>query len=532
MKTTLKTIIMQYSLKTNISTIVLLSLSYSAIAQWTSTNGFAETANPNLNIRSEAISQIFVYNDSLIGCFGESYTGAVSSVAYYATLEKNNGSLNSSHLAPRIIPTSNAYNFANTTKVYPEIGIGFNQEIELGIFSGTPSFKFGCFRLGSSSYLWQSTDTNSIASKPRIINGDTLIWLLTYKNKSPKNYIKINLITGDTLLSLSYSNIAPPSKNPNKVFLPGFIGESQDSIFIEFLSVNHNSFDSIGVLLATKKIRVYSYSNLALLDSFDAGEVDILNQMIPVNGNEPNGKPYYTDEAYNLLPGNPNTALRSIHLTSWKRDTIKKLNFYSDYFIDSKNGRVFLSPIRAFRQFGFTLLWTDVYYTNPYDPDYDLKASRLMMFDQNYNLKYQIASTGFNNNHVIYDLTIDTDGAVYFKGQQNSTNEFFALGKIDLNGAHPWFKNFVNQQELALDRITNLYPNPSAGDLTLANYTLGFDYLTVTLFDIKGKFIESNIKPDFNGSFSLPERLINGMYYLKVQGGEQSIKTFKVLLNR
>tara|TARA_R110002050_G_scaffold88862_2_gene187278 strand:+ start:84 stop:1661 length:1578 start_codon:yes stop_codon:yes gene_type:complete len=525
---------MKYSLKTNISTIVLLFLSYSAIAQWTSNNGFAVSANPNFNIKSESINQIFFWNDSLIGCHGQSYInlgGAYASVAYYANLKRVNGVLNRSLLAPRVISTNQELHLANTLKIYPEIQIGLNEERVLGIFGNTGSYHFGCFKLGTSNYLWQVPDTNRILSKPEIVNGDTLIWIFNLKNNQAENVKKINLMSGDTIQIFPYSNISPPPVPNYQPSNPYFLGESGDSIYIGYLFSDPNSYDSIGIRLGIKKIRVYSKTNLTMLDSFDSKVLDLSLEMILNFSNE--GKPQYTDRSYSLSQGSVNTALRTIKFTSWKRDTLQSINLYSQYFVNQNSGKVTLPSIKLTQQNGFTLIDIIHVYTNPFDPIFENFANRLIMFDNNFNKKYEIASTGFDiSKYIMSEALIDENGAVYFIGQQNSTTEFFTLGKIGSSGNHPWFKNFVNQEELALDRIINLYPNPSIGKLTLESRNSGFEYLTVTLFDIKGKFIEGNIKPDFNGSFSLPERLSNGMYYLKVQGREQSIQTFKVLLNR
>tara|TARA_R110001592_G_scaffold262565_2_gene527821 strand:- start:38588 stop:40168 length:1581 start_codon:yes stop_codon:yes gene_type:complete len=514
--------------------LLIAAILYSthSFSQWTSSNGFAELANPTLNVSSESIKSIQIWNDSLVGCFGQSYlnlSGAYSSVGYYSTMKKSNGELNSSLLAPRVLPITNPYNMADIQNIYPELGLGLSEERKLSFFGSTPSYHFGCFKLGSSQYLWQSPDTIQIASKPIIENGDTLIWLLTIKNKFPQKFIKVNLITGDTVIVHNYSQIVPKSQNPNNVFSPQFVGQSNDSIFIEYISIKPNSFDSIGKILGIKKIRVYKFSNFTLLDSFDTGLIDILKEMIPVNTND--AKPFYRDEENTLFPGSPNTALRSIRLTSWKRDSIKKLSFYSEYYINSTTGSVFLPHVRIFKQFDYTLIWTDTYYPNQFDPAFDNIASRLLMFDQNYNLKYQIASTDFDIDRIIYDLVVDSDGAVFFKGQQRSTNEFFDVGKIDPNGNHPWFKNFVGQDELSLRPLLNLYPNPSRGQLTLSNYPYDFNKVQLALFDVQGRIMDASLQADLNGLINLPSHLSNGFYYLKIKDSLNTDETFKVLLS-
>jgi hypothetical protein len=121
----------------------------------------------------------------------------------------------------------------------------------------------------------------------------------------------------------------------------------------------------------------------------------------------------------------------------------------------------------------------------------------------------------------------------FFSSYNYGQSYFYTFGMISPSGSHPWFSKFLNiEKEIAPEVDISLYPNPSNGKLTLANYSRGFENLIITIFDIQGKFIGSNIKPDFNGNLHLPSELSNGMYYLKVQGRDQTTKTFKVLLSR
>jgi len=526
---------MKYSLSTKylFITLVLLS-SFPSKGQWTSSNGFAESANPTLNIKSESINRIFFWNDSLLGCNGQSYVnlgGAYSSIAFYANLKRNTGQLNNSYTAPRNISVSQPYHLANSLEIYPEFELGLSEERVLSNFGTTSSYQFGCFKLSTSDYLWQIPDTNRLLSKPSIINGDTLIWVYNLKNNQPENVKQINMISGDTVQIFPYSNISPkavPNYYPSN---PYFLGESGDSIFIGYLYSNLRSFDSIGVRLGINKIRLYSKANLNLIDSFDSKVIDLSTEMVLNSDNE--GIPQYTDRSHKTLTGSSSTAQRTVYFTNWKRDTLHLVNFYTNYYINQTTGDTILPSIEVLQQNGFTLLDILHSYPNPFDPLFENIANRLIMFDSNFNKKYEIASVGFNTSkYIMSGSRIDKDGAIYFIGQQNSTRDFFDIGKIDPNGNHPWFKNFVGQEELSLRPLLNLFPNPSRGQLTLSNYPYDFNKVQLALFDVQGRIMDAGLQADLNGLINLPSHLSNGFYYLKIKDNLNTDETFKVLLSR
>lgn len=518
-----------------ITTTCLILYSNQALGQWTKYYSLYEEADSSFNLDYESLT-LFTWDSSSVGAIGSAFTNKTINwdrikLGFYSQIEKADGSIIRSSASPKLIANRDLH-FSEPQAIFPQLNLGFNTESILPSASFSRYYRFGCFKLGESGYLWQTRDTNQIIGKPIISPNDTLIWLLSYQNGNPDLFNKVRVSTGDTIFSVPYSAIAPKAHlSNNSEYRLTTIGENEDSLFFDFTYVDTASFNLLGYFKASKAILVYSKTSLSPLDSFFYFDYNQQKEMRAISTS--GTKPLYFDLDYTLFPGPPKTAHQVISIKDWQRDSLATINFFSSYNYLNPSGRLHLPSLKLVKQEGFILLNTDYYYENPFMQGDINTANRLMLFDQGMNLKYDIASTGFDHDKYIRDLVIGHDGSIYFVGYENGQSYFYTFGMISPSGSHPWFSKFLNiEKEIAPEVDISLYPNPSNGKLTLANYSRGFENLTLTIFDIQGKFIENNIKPDFSGNLRLPAELSNGIYYLKVQGRDQTTKTFKVLLKR
>jgi len=76
----------------------------------------------------------------------------------------------------------------------------------------------------------------------------------------------------------------------------------------------------------------------------------------------------------------------------------------------------------------------------------------------------------------------------------------------------------------------SVYPNPTISTITLKVEDLSLNDLNIELFDIHGKKIQTEKIQNTNTIIEL-ENLPSSIYFLKVESGNKTIKTFKIIKN-
>jgi hypothetical protein len=76
----------------------------------------------------------------------------------------------------------------------------------------------------------------------------------------------------------------------------------------------------------------------------------------------------------------------------------------------------------------------------------------------------------------------------------------------------------------------SVYPNPTISTITLKVEDLSLNDLNIELFDIHGKKIQTEKIQNTNTIIEL-ENLPSSIYILKVESGNKTIKTFKIIKN-
>ncbi|MEO7308823.1 MAG: RHS repeat-associated core domain-containing protein [Chitinophagaceae bacterium] len=124
-----------------------------------------------------------------------------------------------------------------------------------------------------------------------------------------------------------------------------------------------------------------------------------------------------------------------------------------------------------------------------------------------------VAAASNSNSTRTYTLTD------YQVDRLNSTYMYYRLRQVDLDG-RVQYSNIIRLSYNLKDKITSIvYPNPTAGMITL---TIGDKQLIGTkasLYDENGKFLETFKVTDTNQTVNMA-RYVNGVYYLKLNNKE------------
>lgn len=121
--------------------------------------------------------------------------------------------------------------------------------------------------------------------------------------------------------------------------------------------------------------------------------------------------------------------------------------------------------------------------------------------------------------------------ASYSIGQVVFTTNIGSTGSEAQGVQQPYeISTTVGINETAVNLEINIYPNPTANNLTLKVEDFQLSTLNYVLIDIHGKIIENKTVKASSTTIKM-EGLSKATYFLQVMNKNQSVKTFKIIKN-
>ncbi|MBK6698641.1 MAG: T9SS type A sorting domain-containing protein [Saprospiraceae bacterium] len=154
---------------------------------------------------------------------------------------------------------------------------------------------------------------------------------------------------------------------------------------------------------------------------------------------------------------------------------------------------------------------------------------------------YLEKSRMFSNMAGFLDLDVDTDGSLILSGAIRDTVQFHGLRKqnafimrFDKDGCY--FRDscdniffLTKTEELALNSLINIYPNPANDKLTLVHNFKSIETLILTTFDITGRQLEIEYILMDNHIIIDTRQMVNGIYFIALKAkNENAIGKFVV----
>lgn len=503
---------------------ILFNLGPALKAQWLVRGAFYNHINSSIGLIGENY-YLNLEQDSLLSftcTSSEHWTVPTDLYATYGTVSKRTGQTLSCKEVPVLNPNYQIY-WSLLPKIARPHQTGFASGQNVNQFGQTISNHFGAFDLQNNAIKWSIRSRVGLLSDPVIRASDTIIWTITDLQSAFKNYylLAFNIHSGDTISRIPLNHFIPENRDTNYLeFEISRYTQKGDSLFIEFQSINPNSFASHGYTAAKKWVKCYhsAYLDQAALDSvfFDTHNLD--EDFLSVFGQSTDLLFY---RYHDSIPAFGDSGIKTIEILNWKGLKKGSVSFKSKIVKNPHTGEPFPLYGAPFSENNYILIHAPVYYQGPQIWE---TATRITLFDPQFQLVYDILSDTLKRSFQCERYRIDKNGVVYFQAAEGDNLNFLARGKISTKGEHPSFNS------LRLDRPTTpqlkfvLGPNPSTGYLW---YQSNLEVLDIRAYDSFGRQINFEREP-----YSLKLNPTTGLYYLYFYFENGASRVEKVLLKR
>ena len=133
--------------------------------------------------------------------------------------------------------------------------------------------------------------------------------------------------------------------------------------------------------------------------------------------------------------------------------------------------------------------------------------------------------SGAGNSSLVHEYTFTDEN-------NEGENSYYRIVQVDYNGAENLIKTMIiTCGDISELEISELYPNPTNGNITLNIVSPNRDEVTLSIFDASGKLVHQDglsIIEGFNSMILPVQQFAPGVYLVKVINayGNQSIKRF------